>query len=173
MKPKRSSRPEARREARRETAPVPVPRRSPLAWAAVLLLVLALLAQTGRLRDRMTAGRMLRQVELVSMAMIARGEMPGRLLSGNLELLRRAAVLDPTEVGIPIARGTQYLLLGNGSSAAAAYGDALELEPRPEIHLNLGRAFVMAGETEKAREHFRLATRLDPNLAPLVPAELR
>lgn len=169
MKPKGSSRPEARREA----APAQAPRRSPLAWVAVLLLVLALLAQTGRLRDRLTAGRMLRQVELVSMAMIARGEVSRRLVSGNLELLRRAAALDPTEVGIPIARGTQYLLLGNGSSAAAAYGDALELEPRPEVHLNLGRALVLAGETEKAREQFRLALRLDPTLAPVVPAELR
>ena len=167
MKPKRPVRVET-------PAPPPPPeRRSPLAWVAVLLLLLALLGQTGRLRDRLTAGRMLRQVELMSMAMIARSQMPPRLLAVNLEMLRRAAVLDPTQVGIPIARGTQYLLLGNGSSAAAAYGDALELEPRPEIHLNLGRALAMAGETEKAREHFRLATRLDPNLAPLVPAELR
>lgn len=154
-------------------SPPPPPRRSPLAWVALVLLALALLGQTGRLRDRLTAGRMLRQVELVSMAMIARAEMPRRVLSRNLEVLRRAAVLDPTQVGIPIARGTQYLLLGNGTSAAAAYGEALELEPRPEIHLNLGRALVLAGEAEKAREHFRLALRLDPNLAQVVPPELR
>lgn len=167
MKPKRP--------VRQETAPPPPPpaRRSPLAWVAVLLLLLALLAQTGRLRDRLTAGRMLRRVELISMAMIARSEMPRGLLSNNLELLRRASVLDPTQVGIPIARGTQYLLLGNGSSAAAAYGDALELEPRPEVHLNLGRALVLAGEPEKAREQFRIALRLDPNLAQVVPPELR
>lgn len=158
-----------------KTAPPPPPpaRRSPLAWVAVLLLLLALVAQTGRLRDRLAAGRMLRQVELMSMAMIARGEMPPRLLSNNLELLRRASVLDPTQVGVPIARGTQYLLLGHGSSAAAAYRAALELEPRPEVHLNLGRALVMAGEPEKAREQFRIALRLDPNLAPVVPPELR
>lgn len=167
MKPKRP--------VRQETAPPPPPpaRRSPLAWVAVLLLLLALLAQTGRLRDRLTAGRMLRRVELISMVMIARSEMPRGLLSNNLELLRRASVLDPTQVGIPIARGTQYLLLGNGSSAAAAYGDALELEPRPEVHLNLGRALVLAGEPEKAQEQFRIALRLDPNLAAVVPAELR
>jgi Flp pilus assembly protein TadD len=139
----------------------------------VPLLVLALLGQTGRLRDRLAAGRMLRQVELMSMAMIARGEMPRQLLATNLELLRRASALAPAEVGIPIARGTQYLLMGNGSSAAAAYRDALELEPRPEIHLNLGRALVVAGEMEKAREEFRLAVKLDPNLARMVPPELR
>jgi cytochrome c-type biogenesis protein CcmH/NrfG len=165
MKPKRREAPAA--------PPPPPARRSPLAWVVVVLLILALLAQTGRLRDRLIAGRILRQVELISMAMIARGERPRQLLSGNLEMLRRAAVLDPTQVGIPIARGTQYLLLGNGSSAVAAYGEALELEPRPEVHLNLGRALVMAGEPEKAREQFRIALRLDPNLAQVVPPELR
>jgi cytochrome c-type biogenesis protein CcmH/NrfG len=162
----------AKRPASREEPPPP-PRRSALFWIAVPLLALALLAQTGRMRDRMTASRMLRQVELLSMAMIARGEVPPQLVSANLELLRRAAVLDPTEVGIPIARGTQYLLLGNGSSAAAAYNDALELEPRPEVYLNLGRALVVAGEPEKAREPFRLAVKLDPNLARVAPPEAR
>jgi tetratricopeptide (TPR) repeat protein len=152
----------------------PSPRRgSPLVWVMVPLLALALVAQTGRLRDRLLASRMLRQVELLSIAALSRGEMPRGLVPANLEMLRRAAFLDPTEVGIPIARGTQYLLLGNGSSAAAAYGDALKLEPRPEIHLNLGRALLMAGDTEEARRHFRLALRLDPNLAPVIPAELR
>ena len=160
-------------------APVPVeaprqPRRSsPLVWVVLPLLLLALLAQTGRMRDRLLAGRMLRQVELLSMAALARGEMPRGLIPANLELLRRAAVLDPREVGGPIARGTQYLLVGNGASAAAAYEDALELEPRPEIHLNLGRALAMAGDPEEARRHFRIAMRLDPRLAAAVPPELR
>jgi tetratricopeptide (TPR) repeat protein len=152
----------------------PSPRRaSPLVWIVVPLLALALVAQTGRLRDRLLASRMLRQVELLSIAALSRGEMPRGLVPSNLEMLRRAALLNPAEVGIPIARGTQYLLLGNGSSAAAAYGNALKLEPRPEIHLNLGRALLMAGETEEARRHFRLALRLDPNLERVIPPELR
>ena len=154
-------------------APVAPPRRSPLVWIVLPLLLLGLLAQTGRMRDRLLAGRMLRQVELLSMAALARGEMPRGLIPANLELLRRAAVLDPREVGVPIARGTQYLLVGNGASAAAAYRDALELEPRPEIHLNLGRALAMAGDLDGARRHFQTAVRLDPKLAPTVPPELR
>lgn len=167
------------RPPRKEKAPAPAPvlveprRRSPLAWFVLPLLLLGLLAQTGRMRDRLLAGRMLRQVELLSMAALARGEMPRGLIPANLELLRRAAVLDPREVGVPIARGTQYLLVGNGTSAAAAYKDALELEPRPEIHLNLGRALAMAGDLEAARQHFRTALRLDPRLAPTIPPELR
>jgi Flp pilus assembly protein TadD len=167
MKPKRAvRRPEA-------APPAPPPRRSPLAWVVVALLALALAAQTGRLRDRLTAGRMLRQVELVSMAMLQRGQMPRAILSRNLEILRRASALDPAQIGIPIARGTQYYLLGNGSSAAAAYREALELEPRPEIHLNLGRALALAGDVDEARKHFRLALRLDPNLAQVVPPEMQ
>ena len=169
MKPKRPARQEA-------PPPTPSPspaRRSPLAWAALVLLLLALLAQTARLRERLTAGRMLRQVELLSMAAIARNELPRGLVASNLELLRQASVLDPTEIGIPIARGTQYLLLGNGTSAAHAYREALALEPRPEIFLNLGRALAADGQLEEAREQFRIALRLDPNLAPMVPPELR
>ncbi len=167
------------RPPKKERAPAPAPapaapqRRSPLVWIVLPLLLLGLLAQTGRMRDRLLAGRMLRQVELLSMAALARGEMPRGLIPANLELLRRAAVLDPREVGVPIARGTQYLLVGNGNSAAAAYQAALELEPRPEIHLNLGRALAMAGDLEAARRHFQIALRLDPRLASTVPPELR
>jgi Flp pilus assembly protein TadD len=157
---------------RKDTAPPPR-RNSPLVWVVVPLLVLALLFQTGRMRDRLLASRMLRQVELLSMAVLARGEMPRGLIPSNLELLRRASVLDRTEVGIPVARGTQYLLLRNGDSAAAAYREALTLEPRPEIHLNLGRALLMAGDREGARRELGLAMRLDPHLAPLVPPDLR
>jgi len=167
MKPKRPVRQEA------PPPPPPPPRRSPLAWVAVLLLLLALLAQTGRLRDRLIAGRMLRQVELLSMAAIARNQLPRGLVAANLELLRQAEALDPTEIGIPIARGTQYLLLSNGSSAAASYRAALKLEPRPEVYLNLGRALAADGQLEEAREQFRIALRLDPNLAPMVPPQLR
>lgn len=148
-------------------------RRSPLVWMAVPLLALALLAQTDRLRDRLTAARMLRQVELLSMAAIERGQMPRGLVPANLELLRRASPLDPTQVGVPIARGTQYLLLNNGTSAARSYREALELEPRPEVYLNLGRALAAAGEREEARRNFRLALRLDPRLDPEVPPDMR
>jgi O-antigen ligase len=148
-------------------------RRSPLVWIVMPLLILALVAQTGRMRDRLLASRILRQVELRSMAVISRGEVPRGLVPANLELLRRASILDRTEVGIPIARGTQYLILGNGDQAAAAYRDALELEPRPEVHLNLGRALLMSGDREGARQELGLALRLDPRLEPAVPAGLR
>src|SRR6185436_13764961 len=64
-------------------------RRSPLVWILVPLLGLALFVQTGRLRDQLVASRMLRQVELLSMAALSRGEMPRGLVPANLEQLRR------------------------------------------------------------------------------------
>ncbi len=151
----------------------PAVRRSPLIWIAVPLLALALFVQTGRMRDRLLASRMLRQVELLSLAAVAQGQMPAGLVPGNLALLRQAEARDRTEVGISVARGTQYLLLRNGHEAAAAYREALKLEPRPEIHLNLGRAFLLSGDRDAAREEFRLALKLDPRLTPMIPADLR
>ena len=146
---------------------------SPLFFIAVPLLALGLVAQTVRLRDRLQAGRLLRQVELFSMAALARRELPRGLIPVNLRLLRQAEALDPTLVGVPIARGTQYLISGNGSVAVHAYREALALEPRPEVYLNLGRALLDAGEPEEARRQFDLAVRLDPLLAPLVPPDFR
>jgi O-antigen ligase len=141
-----------------------------LAWPVLALLVLGLAGQTVRWRDRSTASRLLRQVELLSMAAAARGQASPQMMAANLEALRRAAPLDPVEVGIPIARGTQYLFLARPAAAAEAYEQALALEPRPEGYLNLGRAQWLAGRREEARRSFALAVRLDRRLADEIPA---
>ncbi|HVR96942.1 MAG TPA: hypothetical protein VMW27_10025 [Thermoanaerobaculia bacterium] len=144
-----------------------------LVWPLVIALALALLAQTDRWRDRMLASRLLRQVEILSNQAIAAGRAPRGLMASNLEALRRAAALDPVEIGIPIARGSQFLLLGSPQSAIDSYREAERLEPRPETHMNLGRALLMTGEVEEARRQFALGVRLDPRLAAEVPAAAR
>jgi O-antigen ligase len=144
-----------------------------LVWPVLALLVLGLAGQSVRWQQRRTASRLLRQVELLSMAAASRGQAPRQLLAGNLEALRRAAPLDPVEVGIPIARGTQYLFLNRPGEAIQAYEEALALEPRPEGYLNLGRAQWLAGRREEARRSFALAVRLDPRLADEIPAPER
>lgn len=139
---------------------------------AVILTVLFALAAAGqavRWRDRMTASRLLAEVESLSLGAVRSGQVPAGMIAANLESLRRAAALDPVEVGIPIARGTQYLLLSRPEPAIQAYEEALALEPRSEGYLNLGRAQWLAGRTDEARESFATAVRLDPWLAPLVP----
>jgi Flp pilus assembly protein TadD len=141
-----------------------------LAWVLLVLLVLGLEGQTVRWHSRMTASSLLRQVELRSMAAAAAGQASPQLMGDNLEALRRAAPLDPVEVGIPIARGTQYLFLTRFDAAIRSYEEALALEPRPEGYLNLGRAQWLAGQKEEARRSFALAARLDPKLAQQIPA---
>jgi tetratricopeptide (TPR) repeat protein len=138
----------------------------------VAVLALALAGQAVRWRDRMTASRLLSNVEALTLG-VASGQVPARALASNLEALRRAAPLDPLQVGIPIARGSQYYLLSRPEPAEQAYTEALRLEPRPEGYLGLGRAQWLAGRREEALRNFGLAIRLDPLLTPELPAEAR
>jgi Flp pilus assembly protein TadD len=92
------------------------------------------------------------------------------MFAENLSWLDRAAQLDPLEIGIPIARGSQYLLLRRADEAIAAYRDAAALEPRPEIDLNLGRALWMRGDKETARKVLQRAVQLNPALRAEVPS---
>ena len=80
-------------------------------------------------------------------------------------------MLDPTEIGVPMARGSQYLLLRRPADALAAYEEGARQEPRPEIFLNIGRAARMLGDTRRARDAFARAIRLNPLLAAQVPPE--
>ena len=137
-----------------------------------VLLVLALIGQTVRWRDRLTASRLLANAEALTLA-VAAGQIPPRALADNLKALRRASALDPVQVGIPIARGSQYLLLGRPEPAEQAYLEALRLEPKSEVYLGLGRAQWLAGRREEALRNFGLAVRLDPFLARELPAEAR
>ncbi|HEY7216726.1 MAG TPA: O-antigen ligase family protein, partial [Thermoanaerobaculia bacterium] len=148
-------------------------RGSLLVWPVLALLVLGLAGQSARWHRRWKASGLLRQVELLSMAAATRGEAPAQLMERNLEALHLAAPLYPDEVGIPIARGTQYLFLGRPEAAIRAYEEALALEPRPEGYLNLGRAQWLAGRRDEARRSFATAVRLDPQLANQIPAPAR
>jgi O-antigen ligase len=144
-----------------------------LGWLLAAVVVAALVFQGYRWRDRLLASALLRQVELVSISAATSGHAPGNLLPAHLELLRRAAALDPSEVGIPIARGSQFLLFGDPRAAIPEYRAALALQPKPEIYSDLGRAYLASGDLEEARRNFRLAVRLDPTLASQLPEEMR
>jgi len=144
-----------------------------VAWV-VLVAVLALLTlQVREASRRFRAGRMLRQVEILTLREAASGRVSPSVTAANFRLLRKAEELDPLLIGVPIARGSQYLFLRRPDEAIAAYEKALELEIRPEIHLNIGRAHLMAGREEAALGAFALAVRLAPGLRREVPEELR
>jgi O-antigen ligase len=144
-------------------------RGSTLGWLLVGLLAVALAWQGNRWHERLLGSTFLHQVEVVSISAASSGRGPANILPAHLELLRRAAELDPTEVAIPKAKGGQFLLFGNPRSAIVPYREALALEPQPETYLFLGRALLAAGETEEARRNFALALRLNPALAAQVP----
>jgi O-antigen ligase len=144
-----------------------------LGWLLAALVVVALVLQGNRWRDRLVGSALLRQVELVSISAATSGHAPRNLLATHLELLGRAAALDPSEVGIPIARGSQFLLFGDPRAALPEYRAALALQPKPEIYSDLGRAYLATGDLDEARRNFRLAVRLDPTLVVQVPEEVR
>lgn len=134
--------------------------------AAAALLAVALVGAALLARDRLDASRMLRSVEARTMQVLpAAGTPRGRaVLESNLRVLAEARRRDPAEVGVLVARGSQYLVLGRGEPAAAAYREALALEPRPETHLNLGRALKLLRRDDEAARELALALRLSPHL---------
>lgn len=137
------------------------------AWALVALLAAALGWQVLRSQRLLRANLVLRQVEQLTVA--AAGRVPAALYWENIEEIERARRLDPADSRLPLALGGQYLLLGRPEEAIEAYREALAIEPRPEIYLNLGRAHVMAGDRKEARRSFRNAVLLDRTLRRLVP----
>lgn len=166
---KRRARPQRGRP--RRAAPRRLSPRRLLAALGAAVAAVALFAQTGRGLDRLEASKRLRVVTAVSREMEKTGRAPREMVAAHLRLLREAGRLDPTVVGVPVAVAGQYMLLGRYESAIAVYREALELEPRPEIYLNLGNALRASGRSEEAREAYEKAVLLAPRLYRMVPAE--
>ena len=60
-------------------------------------------------------------------------------------------------------RGARLHLAGDADGAAAAYGEALELDPaNATAHNNLGFLLAQAGDLDEAVRHYETALRLDP-----------
>ncbi len=145
-------------------------------WLAIVLsvsLALGVFWQVQRSAERRLASRLLARVEAISLQLVAAGQAPRQILQRNLRDLRRAEELDPVESGIPLALGSQYLLLSRPQAAEQAYLDALAVEPRPEIYLNLGKAQMLAGQEAEARESFDKAVVLDWHFEEQIPLSMR
>jgi len=149
------------------------PGRRTLAAVAAVLAALALVARTERAVDLVGASKRLRVVTVVSSEMERAGKTPRDLVAGNLRLLREADRLDPHDVGIQVALAGQYMLLGRYDQATATYRDALAIEARPEIYLNLGNALFASGHSDEALDAYRKAVALAPRLRRLVPGPMR
>ena len=144
-----------------------------LFWLVAPLLAAALVAQTVRAGDQLEANRILHLVEEASVRAGAAGAAAAPLFWANVKLLEKAERLAPADSRLALARGSQFLLLGRPRDAADAYREALAVEARPEIYLNLGRALAAAGDRAAAEESFQRAVSLSPWLLPEVPPEVR
>ncbi len=140
-----------------------------LAVILTFLLIVATLGQALRWRDRMATSRLLGRVEALTLAAFRVDRVPVKLMAYNLQALHQAESMNPVEVGIPTARGTQYLFLGRPETAIGSYEAALALEPQSVGYFALGRAQWIAGQRDEARRSFATALRLDPSLAAELP----
>lgn len=130
-----------------------------LAWVLVALLAVTTALAVWRAGQQWTANRILNAVERMTQA--SQGRLPRGLARHHLKLLDRAAAADPAEVGIPLAQGTQYLVLDDTAAAIAAFEEALRFEPRSEIYLNLAQAHIQAGSYEEAEAALNRGLMLD------------
>jgi len=145
----------------------------PLAWVVTAVLALGLALQTGRGLDRLRASKALRVVEVMSERMVRAGQASPALVARHIEILEDARRRDPAEVGLLVALGGQYAVLGRPEPAIEAYREALALEPRPETWLNLGHVLLATGRREEAREAFEKALKVAPSLGGRVPEAFR
>jgi hypothetical protein len=155
-----------------EPAASPSPRALPtthVATACAALAAMALAWQTLRTNDRITASILLARVEARTLAAIQQRHAPSTMFAEHLAWLDTAARLDPLEIGIPMARGTQFYLLRRSDDALAAYHTAASLEPRPEIDLNIARALLQKGDRTQARAYFARAVQLNDRLREELP----
>ncbi|MCG8461608.1 MAG: hypothetical protein MI919_35450, partial [Holophagales bacterium] len=140
---------------------------------AVAFVVLAV-ERFESVRKRLGAARIVTAVEASTVLASSQGQQPPeRLLRGNLAILEKAAVLDPTEVRVPLAAGASWFLLGRYPAACRAYEDAAEIENRAEVFANLGRCRLALGQRKEAMRAIRKAIRLDRNQRKHFRAELK
>ena len=80
-----------------------------------------------------------------------------------LAILTRAHDRDPSEAMLLVHIGTVQLTGGNRAAARGAFEHALKLSPNlARAHSSLGVMALEDGHTDRASEHWKAATSLDP-----------
>lgn len=120
-------------------------------------------------KDRVGCQRLVQSTESLALEGARRGGLPNKARELGLDLLRRAEVLDPAEVSVFITRGGLFMVGGRMESAERSYRQALEMENRSEVWINLARLHLAAGDRELALDAARMAQRLDSRVARKMP----
>lgn len=137
--------------------------------AALLLVVVVSVRGEAMLRADLTLNRAERGTE----SMLASGRIDRLVLRQRIEQLQRATREAPYDSRLPLVVGSHYLLLGDAAQAESWYRRALDIEPRPEIYLNLGRALTAEHKQEEGAEALQAAVDLEPSLLKSLSPPLR
>ncbi len=109
-----------------------------------------------------TAGALLPNALLAFAASRARTAARDAPPAERLELLRRAAELEPTNAAIALELGSAHLELGDIRGAVADLQRAERLDRDPASAVALGNALLSAAELESARAAYERACALNP-----------
>lgn len=82
----------------------------------------------------------------------------------NLEVLAALRESCPTEVRVPMLTGANLEFVGRAEDALASYKDALRVDRRPEIYVEMARMQLQLGQVDEAVASYVTATRFSPLL---------
>ncbi len=93
-----------------------------------------------------------------------------------LALMKKAREANPDDIGLLQAEGSLALKMGDMAKYSQIMEEVIKSDPNnPELYYNLGVSSTDIGQTDKAREYYKKALRLDPkytnakiNLAQLI-----
>ena len=141
-----------------------------IAWrvAIALVIVAALLPEF----PRYAAERRLYQVSAVLQAVLLRSRDvpdPGRVVAWAATTALSASGALPGDWRPLNLAGSAWLLAGRAEPALDRYREALALGERPEIVVNLGRAYASLGRGDRATSAFVRAAWVSPGLRSTLP----
>jgi tetratricopeptide (TPR) repeat protein len=91
----------------------------------------------------------------------------------TLERAGKAAGRCGDDLHLYMIRGVNLRILRRSEEAETMFREALQIDERPEIYLQLGLAQVESGKNADAVESFRTAVEFQPILMEQVPVHLR
>lgn len=101
------------------------------------------------------------------------GADPRRLATAARDLAAEASDGLPFDPRPPLVEGAARLALGDSARAEACFRESVERAEKPEALVNLGRALLVRGRPEEARQVFLRAAWLHPASLATLPASYR
>lgn len=130
-------------------------------------------AARQRFEAAITASQKKKKDDVNILNAIGRANADGPAASGDpayaIQILKRAAALDPNNADVQTNLGINYLKLGSdqGGNAYEAYNNAIKADPKNAwAKFRLGKIFESQGNSEKFLQYYNDAVTGDPAYAP-------